>query len=300
LNSIADLKEMGVNSIADLKQLGLNSVEDLREMGINQEDLQNIINTGSLNVSKDQGINSLADITQQGVNADSLQGLINSGQVTLQELLNSGSLEQLVKQGSNQRQAIGRQGLQDQLLQGKVNEGNNSLQSLMNSFNQNIATGQFGDQQTLDSLSETQRRGFADRYNPLALDAARTANRDASSQIDERQFGQLLGLANASKDNEFLQGQLPDDFFNNFTGAADRLFNQGGSGGFDDFFRNPVRSRAQVQGVGLDNFYQQNENFNSSNSYVDGDELKQVGSTVNSRGRTVARWNDTTKQWESN
>ena len=289
LNSIADLKEMGVNSIADLTQLGLNSVEDLREMGINQEDLQNIINTGSLNVSKDQGINSLADITQQGVNQTNLQGSVNTGNDALQTLINSGQLDNTQQQGTNQTN-----------LQGDINEGNESLQSLMNTFNQNIATGQFGDQQTLDSLSETQRRNQGDRSFEQILEGLGISNRDASSQIDERQFGQLLGLANASKDNEFLQGQLPDNFFNNFTGAADRLFNQGGSGGFDDFFRNPIRSRAQVQGVGLDNFYQQNENFNSSNSYVDGDELKQVGSTVNSRGRTVARWNDTTKQWESN
>jgi hypothetical protein len=297
LNSGAmdQLKQGGLDDRRLQGMLNSGAISQINAQNTGQSALQALINSGALSNIQEQNAGSLANTTQQGTNQTDLQTLLNSGNYSLQELANSGALDQL-KTG----------GRQDRLLQGMLNSGaisqinaqgtnQRSLQDLMNQYSGELATGTYNGQQTLDSLSETQRRNQGDRSFEQILEGLGISNRDASSQIDERQFGQLLGLANASKDNEFLQGQLPDNFFNNFTGAADRLFNQGGSGGFDDFFENPVRSRAQTMAIAGQNFFDQNENFSSSNTIVDGDRMKSAAT-----GATVAKWNDTTKQWEAN
>jgi hypothetical protein len=297
LNSGAmdQLKQGGLDDRRLQGMLNSGAISQINAQNTGQSALQALINSGALSNIQEQNAGSLANTTQQGTNQTDLQTLLNSGNYSLQELANSGALDQL-KTG----------GRQDRLLQGMLNSGaisqinaqgtnQRSLQDLMNQYSGELATGTYNGQQTLDSLSETQRRNQGDRSFEQILEGLGISNRDASSQIDERQFGQLLGLANASKDNEFLQGQLPDNFFNNFTGAADRLFNQGGSGGFDDFFKNPVRSRAQTMAIAGQNFFDQNENFSSSNTIVDGDRMKSAAT-----GATVAKWNDTTKQWEAN
>lgn len=303
-NTIANTQGSQARLLQQLQNIGGQDLQRLLNSG--QIDLQGLINTGQVDLTKQQGrdqrqaigrqglqdqllqgkVNegNTANITQQGANADSLQGLINSGQVTLQELLNSGSLEQLVKQGSNQRQAIGRQGLQDQLLQGKVNEGNNSLQSLMNSFNQNIATGQFGDQQTLDSLSETQRRNQGDRSFEEILEGLGISNRDASSQIGERQFGQLISLLSATKGNDYLQQALPDDIKANVTSAFNNLT---GTGGIDDSV-----SREDAMLEGLERFRQDSPDV-VARTIRRGNELYR-----NDSQRPIARWNPDTDTWE--
>jgi hypothetical protein len=297
LNSGAmdQLKQGGLDDRRLQGMLNSGAISQINAQNTGQSALQALINSGALSNIQEQNAGSLANTTQQGTNQTDLQTLLNSGNYSLQELANSGALDQL-KTG----------GRQDRLLQGMLNSGaisqinaqgtnQRSLQDLMNQYSGELATGTYNGQQTLDSLSETQRRNQGDRSFEQILEGLGISNRDASSQIDERQFGQLLGLANASKDNEFLQGQLPDNFFNNFTGAADRLFSQGGSGGFDDFFKNPVRSRAQTMAIAGQNFFDQNENFSSSNTIVDGDRMKSAAT-----GATVAKWNDTTKQWEAN
>ena len=304
-NQTALQRLVNMGNLATQQTANAGQLQALTQEGLNQTALQNLINSGALD-----------QLTRQGTN-----------QTTLQELVNSGALNQITQQGTNAealqrilgQQAIsqiGTQGTNDRLLQALVNQGNigslqqqgtnaTALQELVNQgvmdqttannlLQQNLATGQFGDQDTLERILTNQQVNFANQLMPSQLEAANIANRDASSMIDERRFGQLVSLLSATDGNSFLQNALPDDLNANITNAFDALFSgQDVSTSTDTNSRiDTPLSRAAAQARGLDRFYQQNESFYPSNTYIDGNKLR------SSAGAVIATWNRETDTWE--
>ena len=308
--------------------LGRQSLSQLAAQGTNQRLLQDLVNQGALGQLSQQGTNqqalqrilgqqALSQIGAQGTSDRLLQTLINQGNIAgleqqgtnaeaLQRILGQQAISQIATQGTNDRllQALVNQGnigsLQQQgtnatALQELVNQGVMDQTTANNLLQQNLATGQFGDRQTLESLLANQQIDFNNLLQPSQLEAANIANRDASSLIDERRFGQLVSLLSATDGNSFLQGALPDDLNANITNAFDALFSgQDVSTSTDtNSPKDSPLSRAAAQARGLDRFFQQNENFSASNTRVDGNDLIAVGS-----GTVIATWNRETDTWE--
>jgi len=288
LNSGA-LSQIGEQGKADRRLQGMINSGALSQIGAQntgQSALQTLINSGALSNIQEQNAGSLANITQQGTNQTDLQDLLNTGNYSLQELLNSGALDQLTTGGR-----------QDRLLQGMLNssaisqinaQGTNqrSLQDLINQYNGELATGTYNGQQTLEGRDADQQYNFAEQYNPLALDAANIANNDASSQTDERRFGQLVALLNAAKGDETLLGALPDDLNQTISSSFERLMGLQSPGGAG-------QSRQIAQGEGLSRFFQENESFGPANTAVVGNELRSKAT-----GALLAKWNAATNTWE--
>ena len=183
-------------ALSNIQEQNAGSLANTTQQGTNQTDLQTLVNSGSL-----------ANTTQQGTNQTDLQTLLNSGNYSLQELANSGALDQL-KTG----------GRQDRLLQGMLNSGaisqinaqgtnQRSLQDLMNQYSGELATGTYNGQQTMEGANFNQQFDLNKLLNPLIVDSQRISNNDATSQINERNIGQLIALASATK-NEGLMVRL--------------------------------------------------------------------------------------------
>ena len=100
-------------------------------------------------------------------------------------MLNSGAISQINAQGTNQR----------------------SLQDLMNQYSGELATGTYNGQQTMEGANFNQQFDLNKLLNPLIVDSQRISNNDATSQINERNIGQLIALASATK-NEGLMVRL--------------------------------------------------------------------------------------------
>ena len=209
LNSGAmdQLKQGGLDDRRLQGMLNSGAISQINAQNTGQSALQALINSGALSNIQEQNAGSLANTTQQGTNQTDLQTLLNSGNYSLQELANSGALDQL-KTG----------GRQDRLLQGMLNSGaisqinaqgtnQRSLQDLMNQYSGELATGTYNGQQTMEGANFNQQFDLNKLLNPLIVDSQRISNNDATSQINERNIGQLIALASATK-NEGLMVRL--------------------------------------------------------------------------------------------
>ena len=87
-----------------------------------------------------------------------------------------------------------------------------------NLLEQNLATGQFGDQDTLERILTNQQVDFANQLMPSQLEAANIANRDASSLIDERNIGQFIAMAQAVPENQ--RNQINQTISNMLSGSS--------------------------------------------------------------------------------
>lgn len=248
------LDQIGAQSTADQALqniLGRQSLSQLAAQGTNQRLLQDLVNQGALGQLSQQGTNQQALQRILGQQALSQIGTQGTSDRLLQALVNQGNLEGLQQQGTNAealqrilgQQAIsqiGTQGTNDRLLQALVNQGNigslqqqgtnaTALQELVNQgvmdqttannlLQQNLATGQFGDRQTLESLLTNQQVNFANQLMPSQLEAANIANRDASSLIDERNIGQFIALAQAVPEGQ--RNQINQTISNMLSGSS--------------------------------------------------------------------------------
>ena len=182
------LDQIGAQSTADQALqniLGKQSISQLAEQGKNQRLLQQLINSGALN-----------QLSQQGSDARDLQRIVNQGNLS----------------------ALARQGFDAQELQKLVNQGVMDQTTANNLLQQNLATGQFGDQDTLERILTNQQVNFANQLMPSQLEAANIANRDASSLIDERNIGQFIALAQAVPEDQ--RNQINQTIANMLSGSS--------------------------------------------------------------------------------
>lgn len=275
------LDQIGAQSTADQALqniLGRQSLSQLAAQGTNQRLLQDLVNQGALGQLSQQGTNQQALQRILGQQALSQIGAQGTSDRLLQALVNQGNVEGLQQQGTNAealqrilgQQAIsqiGTQGTNDRLLQALVNQGNigslqqqgtnaTALQELVNQgvmdqttannlLQQNLATGQFGDRQTLESLLTNQQVNFANQLMPSQLEAANIANRDASSLIDERNIGQFIALAQAVPEDQ--RNQINQTIANMLSGSStnagallNSLFQRPSAANFNSTPTNPV------------------------------------------------------------
>jgi hypothetical protein len=275
------LDQIGAQSTADQALqniLGRQSLSQLAAQGTNQRLLQDLVNQGALGQLSQQGTNQQALQRILGQQALSQIGAQGTSDRLLQALVNQGNVEGLQQQGTNAealqrilgQQAIsqiGTQGTNDRLLQTLVNQGNigslqqqgtnaTALQELVNQgvmdqttannlLQQNLATGQFGDRQTLESLLTNQQVNFANQLMPSQLEAANIANRDASSLIDERNIGQFIALAQAVPEDQ--RNQINQTIANMLSGSStnagallNSLFQRPSAANFNSTPTNPV------------------------------------------------------------
>jgi hypothetical protein len=227
------INAQGLNAESLQRILGQQTLSQLATGGSNDRLLQSLINSGAVQNTaqagsdaaalgriQNMGANALQQTTNAGnlavTNANNtsqqtLQGLVNSGQYSLQQLLNSGALDQLTRSGEQNRLTSSQQGLNDRLLQTMLNSGaldqigaqgtnQTNLQTLMNQYNGELATGTYNGQQTMEGANFNQQFDLNKLLNPLIADSQRISNNDATSQINERNIGQLIALASATGD----------------------------------------------------------------------------------------------------
>jgi len=141
--------------------------------------------------------NRLDQITTQGRSNVSQIGAQGSNDRLLQSLINSGQLDLTTQQGRNALSQIGASGTNDRL-----------LQNLVNDFQGQLATGKYDGQQTLEGMLANQQFNLNDLLKDETLRGAQIGNDNTSSQIGERQIGQLIALGEALKGNDQLASQL--------------------------------------------------------------------------------------------
>ena len=248
------LDQIGAQSTADQALqniLGRQSLSQLAAQGTNQRLLQELVNSGALNQLSQTGTNAqdlqrivnqgnLSALARQGFDAQELQRIANQGNIAglQQQGTNAEALQRIL--GQQAISQIGTQGLNDRLLQALVNRGNigslqqqgtnaTALQELVNQgvmdqttannlLQQNLATGRFGDQDTLERILTNQQVNFANQLMPSQLEAANIANRDASSLIDERNIGQFIALAQAVPEDQ--RNQINQTIGNMLSGSS--------------------------------------------------------------------------------